>query len=142
MKPITTCWPMPSLSLNNHPQPVFCCFITHHVAKGSGITLWPLGISCPSCVPSQLLVHPLPTHWQGGTKQKTCPRHCSSTTRTLRCYKNHPNLNQNHFTATDPRRKTTLSKLKTGQDRHEDFFNTLLFLSILINNFIEISPFL
>jgi len=35
------------------------------------ILLFPIGrqvfsqVSCPSCIPSQFLVHPQPTHWQG-----------------------------------------------------------------------------
>ncbi|XP_071586248.1 iron-sulfur cluster assembly 1 homolog, mitochondrial isoform X2 [Heliangelus exortis] len=33
-----------------------------------GISLWSVGISCPSCVPSQLLVHPSPA--AGGVRNK------------------------------------------------------------------------
>jgi len=29
-----------------------------------------LGVSCPSCVPSQLLVHPQPTRWWGGVRSR------------------------------------------------------------------------
>jgi len=33
-----------------------------------GIPLRPVWVSCPGCVPSQLLVHPQPTCWQGSMR--------------------------------------------------------------------------
>jgi len=30
-----------------------------------GLSLWSVGVSCPTWVPSQLLVHPQPPRWQG-----------------------------------------------------------------------------
>lgn len=51
------------------PQPVFPSVIIQHDATWSGIALWSLGISCPSCVPSQVFLHPQPTRWQGSIKQ-------------------------------------------------------------------------
>ena len=33
-----------------------------------GISLGSVGISCPGCVLSQLLVHPQPPHWTGGVR--------------------------------------------------------------------------
>jgi len=37
---------------------------------GHGISLWSAGVSCSSCVPSQLLVHPQPTHWGGAARRR------------------------------------------------------------------------
>ena len=34
------------------------------------ISLWSVEVSCPSCVPSQLLVHPQPTRWWGGVTNR------------------------------------------------------------------------
>jgi len=36
-----------------------------HDVTGYGLSLWSVGVSCPSHVPSKLLVHPQPTHWRG-----------------------------------------------------------------------------
>jgi len=38
-----------------------------------GISLWLAGVSCPSCVPSQLLVHPQPTLWWSGVRSRKRP---------------------------------------------------------------------
>ena len=35
-----------------------------------GISLWPIGFSCPGCVPSQLFVHLNSTRWQSGTRSR------------------------------------------------------------------------
>jgi len=35
-----------------------------------GTSFWSVGVSCPSCVPSQLLVQPQPTRWWGGVRKK------------------------------------------------------------------------
>lgn len=34
-----------------------------HDAKWCGISIWLVGVSCSSCLPSQVLVHPQPTCW-------------------------------------------------------------------------------
>ena len=38
---------------------------TEHDIIWYGISLWPVGVSCPGCVLSQLLVPPQPSRWQG-----------------------------------------------------------------------------
>jgi len=38
-------------------------YIAEHDIIQYGISLWSVGVSCPGCVPSHLLVHPQPTHW-------------------------------------------------------------------------------
>lgn len=40
-------------SLANFPL----VYILNMTSCGCGIFLWPLGVSCPGCAPSQLLVH-------------------------------------------------------------------------------------
>ena len=35
-----------------------------------GISLWSVGVSCPSCVFSQLLEQPQAPHWQGSARSK------------------------------------------------------------------------
>ena len=45
----------------------------------SGISLWSVGVSCPGCVPSQDLAHPVPL-WEGGKCRKE-PWCCVSTTQ-------------------------------------------------------------
>ena len=37
-----------------------------------GISLWSVGVNCPSCVPSQLFGHPQPPHWWGGVRSRNC----------------------------------------------------------------------
>lgn len=47
-----------------------------------GISLWVVGISCLSCVPSQILSHPQPASWRGGGRQSGKESqlwHCVST---------------------------------------------------------------
>ncbi|KAM9304501.1 protein FAM133B isoform 4-T4 [Morus bassanus] len=41
-------------------------FIAEHNIIRCGISLWSVGVSCPSPVPSRLLVHPQSTPWWGG----------------------------------------------------------------------------
>jgi len=36
-------------------------FIADHNSIRYGLSLWSAGVSCPSCAPSQLLLHPQPT---------------------------------------------------------------------------------
>ena len=40
--------------------------LLEHDAIRHGTSPWSAGVSCPGCVPSQLLVHPQPAHWQSG----------------------------------------------------------------------------
>lgn len=54
----------------------------------SGKSLWPVGVSCPGCVSSQLLVSPGP-HWWGGKGAKMSLAlfmPCSAITETSLCY--------------------------------------------------------
>lgn len=67
-----------------------------------GICLWPLGVNCLSCIPSQLLGHPHSTYWgqRGGKNERgltfwkhssaiakalVCNEHCFSQNCTLLC---------------------------------------------------------
>ena len=43
-----------------------------------GISLWSVGVSCPSSVPSQLLVPPQPARWWGGVRGRRRPWLCVS----------------------------------------------------------------
>jgi len=55
----------------------------------SGISLWSVWGSCPSCVPSQLLAYPERRRSKVGRKTKkafTLHKHCSATVKTLVCY--------------------------------------------------------
>lgn len=45
-------------------------FIADHNVIWHGTSLWSVVISCPSCVPSQLLMLPHPGHWQGSVKNR------------------------------------------------------------------------
>ena len=47
------------------PRPTPSSFIVHHDVTWYGISLWPVWVSCPGCVPSQLLVYCQPPCWQG-----------------------------------------------------------------------------
>lgn len=64
-----------------------------------GTRLWPVEISCPGCVPSQLFLHPKPPHDPGGTvwgmeKALTLCKHYSAVIKT--------SLNYQHFFQTNP----------------------------------------
>ena len=43
-------------------------FIVQHDIIWYGISLWPVGVSCPGCVPFHLLVHSQPPRWQGSMR--------------------------------------------------------------------------
>lgn len=49
-------------------------FSADYVVMGHDIMLetsfWSAGISCPSCVPSQIMMDPLPAHWQDDTRNR------------------------------------------------------------------------
>jgi len=45
-------------------------YIAEHDVIRYGISLWSARVSCPSCVPSQVLVHPQPTRWWGGARSR------------------------------------------------------------------------
>jgi len=51
----------PSSAPPRQPPPQLC--IAQHEVIWYGIRLWSITVSCPSCVPSQLLLHPQPTRW-------------------------------------------------------------------------------
>ena len=68
-----------------------------------GISLWPVQVSCPSCVPCQLLVHTYPTCWQvaeGETEQVLAlHKHSSATDKMLLWYQHcfgHKSGTQHH----------------------------------------------
>lgn len=44
----------------------FPIVLAEYRVRWSGISLGWLGVSCPLCVPSQLLMHIQPLHWWGG----------------------------------------------------------------------------
>ena len=46
-------------------QPTPPSLYTGHDVIWCGISLWPVWVSCPGCVPSQLLVHLQPSCWLG-----------------------------------------------------------------------------
>ena len=47
------------------PPPTPPSLYTGHDVTWYGIPLWPVGVSCPGCVPSQLLVPLQPSCWLG-----------------------------------------------------------------------------
>lgn len=53
-------------------------FITENNVIQYGTSLWSVGVSCPTSVPCQILVHPQPTHWWGNMKHKRPWRHVST----------------------------------------------------------------
>jgi len=71
---------LPSVSVAAHAPGV-----TWH-----GTSLCSAPVSCPDCVPSQLLAHPWPTCLRGrGGEEETAlalGRYCSATAKTLLCY--------------------------------------------------------
>lgn len=50
------------------PQPTPPSFTVQRNILWYGISPESAGISCPGCIPSQLLVRPQPTHWQGSMR--------------------------------------------------------------------------
>ncbi|KAK4827352.1 hypothetical protein QYF61_017277, partial [Mycteria americana] len=58
----------PTNSLSTEQSTHQIPFYTEHDAIWYGIALWSVGVSCPSRVPSQLLVQPQPPRWWGGVK--------------------------------------------------------------------------
>lgn len=56
------CLPSASFLTNPLCPPQALC--ADHDVLQYEMSLWSAGISCPSCVSSQLLVCPQPTHWQ------------------------------------------------------------------------------
>jgi len=61
-------------------RPLPLVFMAEYDVIWNEIAFWSAEVSCPSCVPFQLLVHPQPTRWQGSTTGKAfmmC-KHCSA----------------------------------------------------------------
>ena len=52
-------------SVLSPPQPAAPSLYTGHDSAWYGIPLWPVWVSCPGCVPSQLLVPLQPSCWLG-----------------------------------------------------------------------------
>lgn len=48
-------------------------FIAEHYIIWYGIFLWSIWVSCPKCVPSQSLIHPQPTSWEGQSEKQRNP---------------------------------------------------------------------
>ena len=71
---VTTNWPMPSqsqIALRLPSLPTSTpSFIAGHDIIWSGISLGSVGVGCPGCAPSQLLVHPQPAHWWGRVRSR------------------------------------------------------------------------
>ena len=61
---------MPSLQMSPPFLLLPPALYAEHDVIWYGISLWSVGVSSPSCVPSQLLVHPQPTHWWGGVRSR------------------------------------------------------------------------
>lgn len=61
---------MPSLQMSPPFLLLPLSLYTEHAIIGYGISLLSAGIRCPSCVSSQLLVHPHPPRWQGSTRSR------------------------------------------------------------------------
>jgi len=59
-------WKTNATTLHNSLFLVPPAFVAEHDIVWYGISLWSVGISCPGCVLSQLLVHPQTTHWWSG----------------------------------------------------------------------------
>jgi len=64
-----------TLKIPSFPQ----LYIAEHDVMWHGISLWSIGVSCPSRVPSQLLGHPQPAPWWGGVRGRECAELCIST---------------------------------------------------------------
>ena len=60
--PLTDAQPNPEQPAPHPGQPPL--YIVQHDVRWYGIPLWPVWVSCPGSVPSQLLLHPWPAHWQ------------------------------------------------------------------------------
>lgn len=43
-------------------------FMGHDIICGT--SFWSAGIGCPSCVPSQIMMQPLPAHWQDSMRSR------------------------------------------------------------------------
>ena len=48
----------------------FFLHIAEHDIVWHGISLWSVGVSCPDCFPSQLLVLPQPPRWWCGVRSR------------------------------------------------------------------------
>uniref|UniRef100_A0A672TUV7 Dipeptidase n=1 Tax=Strigops habroptila TaxID=2489341 RepID=A0A672TUV7_STRHB len=79
------------------PPPFPALYAEHDIIR-YGISLGSVGVSCPGCVPSQVLLHPQPNLWWSRVKSKkalTLCKHCSAITKTslnYQCYLKGKNL--------------------------------------------------
>jgi len=55
------------------PPPAAPSLYAEHDVVWYGISLRPAGLSCPGCIPAQLLVHPLSPCWRGCTSSWRVP---------------------------------------------------------------------
>lgn len=84
--------------------PSFHCWVWHHMVWN---TPFSVGIGCPSCVPSQLLVHPQENHCWGSASSI---KHLD-TASTARQWPKHPCVT-NAILITDPKHTTTQASTK------------------------------
>lgn len=70
--------------LQTSPPPFLPGLYAEHDITYSGISLWAVGLSFPSCAPPQFLVHSQPPGWWGGgeVEQAALCKHCSEITNT------------------------------------------------------------
>ena len=74
----------------------------------SGISLWSVGASCPSCVPSRPPAHPQPAHQEGRMKKERAPWRCASTAQQQPKH----GCITNAALVTNPKHRTTQAPLK------------------------------
>jgi len=82
--PPTKALTVPEQQLSPWPTSLRLMFFSYDV-KWYGISIWSIQISCPGSVPSQLLVPPQPSCWQGSTRSWNVldsVQYCSATTKT------------------------------------------------------------
>lgn len=72
-----------------------------------GLPVWAVGVSLPSCAPSQSLAHLQHAHWWGRARQRSLLQHCASPAQQQQ------NLRViTAFMVTNPKHRTTRAAVK------------------------------
>ena len=98
---------MPSLQTSPFPSSFSSFYIAQHDIVWHGMSLQSAGVSCPSRVPSQLLVHPQPTHWWG----RVTSRKGLNCVNTAEQWRKHPCVIHSVF-STNPNHSPILATMK------------------------------
>lgn len=74
---------------HNHQWPTFLFCSLSMISYGMEFSLCSVQVTCPDCIPSQIVVHPQPTHWLAVWEKENLLvlyKCCSAAAEMLACY--------------------------------------------------------